>query len=114
MSRNAGKKQDTLHETAAASFKESDATVQIPLTDANYKKMEQEKKWNAAIAASAAGTTPSAAEDPSESSSQEEPASASGTAPAGAVGDDYVDSDYAILVNADTRETRRTRSVRHR
>ncbi len=85
-------------------FKESDATVQIPLTDANYKKMEQEKKWNAAIAASAAGTTPSAAEDPSESSSQEEPASASGTAPAGAVGDDYVDSDYAILVNADTNE----------
>ncbi|HBH70025.1 MAG TPA: hypothetical protein DDX59_00865, partial [Lachnospiraceae bacterium] len=107
ISRNAGKKQDTLHETAAAStlstvseasqeeqlpsdpddmtpeqlekakaqrglsrdvasfalgykFKESDATVQIPLTDANYKKMEQEKKWNAAIAASAAGTTPSA------------------------------------------------------
>ena len=151
ISRNAGKKQDTLHETAAAStlstvseasqeeqlpsdpddmtpeqlekakaqrglsrdvasfalgykFKESDATVQIPLTDANYKKMEQEKKWNAAIAASAAGTTPSAAEDPSESSSQEEPASASGTAPAGAVGDDYVDSDYAILVNADTNE----------
>ena len=151
ISRNAGKKQDTLHETAAAStlstvseasqeeqlpsdpddmtpeqlekakaqrglsrdvasfalgykFKESDATVQIPLTDANYKKMEQEKKWNAAIAASVAGTTPSAAEDPSESSSQEEPASASGTAPAGAVGDDYVDSDYAILVNADTNE----------
>ena len=151
ISRNAGKKQDTLHETAAAStlstvseasqeeqlpsdpddmtpeqlekakaqrglsrdvasfalgykFKESDATVQIPLTDANYKKMEQEKKWNAAIAASAVGTTPSAAEDPSESSSQEEPASASGTAPAGAVGDDYVDSDYAILVNADTNE----------
>ena len=85
-------------------FKETGATAQIPLTDANYKKMEQEKKWNAAIAASAAGTTPSAAEDPSESSSQEEPAATTGTAPAGAVGDDYVDSDYAILVNADTNE----------